>query len=110
MGVGPGTGSAGIQQDLDFLLYYRTVQEKIKQAWSFGAGANDLTATVDFEIGPDGNLNGVKIAKSSNDPAFDESVLRAIRRAAPFPAPPEKFRAEFSQGIEARFQLSELKS
>ena len=68
MGVGSGAGSAGIQQDLDFLLYYRTVQEKIKQAWSFGAGTNDLTATVDFEIGADGGLGGVKIAKSSNDP------------------------------------------
>jgi outer membrane biosynthesis protein TonB len=31
-GVGAGTGSEGIQQDLDFLLYYQTVQKKIKEA------------------------------------------------------------------------------
>jgi hypothetical protein len=37
-------------------------------------------------------------------------VIRAIRRAAPFPAPPEKFRDQFSAGIKAVFQLGELKS
>jgi periplasmic protein TonB len=110
MGIGPGTGSAGIQQDLDFLLYYQTVQEQIKKAWSFYGGSNDLTATVDFSIGPDGALTAVKIGKSSNDSAFDDSVIRAIRRAAPFPAPPDKYRDRFSAGIEALFQLGELKS
>ncbi|MGH7924697.1 MAG: TonB family protein [Candidatus Binatus sp.] len=109
-GVGPGTGSAGILQDPEFLLYYKTVQDQIKRAWSFTGGSNDLTATVNFAIGPDGALNGLKIGTSSNDPAFDDSVIRAIRRAAPFPAPPEKFRDQFSAGIKAVFQLGELKS
>ncbi|MDO8433693.1 MAG: cell envelope integrity protein TolA [Candidatus Binatus sp.] len=110
MGIGPGTGSAGIQQDLDFLLYYQTVQDQIKKAWNFYGGSNELTATVDFSIGPDGALTAVKIGKSSKDSAFDDSVIRAIRRAAPFPPPPDKFRDRFGAGIEALFQLGELKS
>jgi len=65
---------------------------------------------VDFAIGPDGTLMGAKIGTSSNDPAFDDSVIRAIRRAAPFPPPPDKFRDQFSSGIKALFQLGELKS
>jgi TonB family protein len=109
-GVGPGTGSAGILQDPEFLLYYKTVQDQIKKAWTFTGGSNDLTATVNFAIGPDGTLTGLKIGTSSNDPAFDDSVMRAIRRAAPFPSPPEKFRDQFSAGIKAVFQLGELKS
>jgi TonB family protein len=109
-GVGPGEGSAGILQDPEFILYYKTVQDQIKKAWSFTGGSNDLTATVDFAIGPDGALHNLKIGTSSNDPAFDDSVLRAIRRAAPFPAPPEKFRDQFSSGINAVFQLGQLKS
>jgi TonB family protein len=109
-GVGAGTGSAGIQQDLDFLLYYRTVQEKIKKAWSFTGGSGDLTATVDFSIANDGTLTSVKIAKGSNDTSFDDSVIRAIRAAAPFPPPPQKYRSEFNQGIEALFKLGELKA
>jgi protein TonB len=109
-GVGPGEGSEGILKDPEFLLYYTTVQDQIKKAWSFTGGSNDLTATVDFAIGPDGTLTVAKIGTSSNDSAFDDSVIRAIRRAAPFPAPPEKFRDQFSSGIKAVFQLGELKS
>jgi len=109
-GVGPGKGSEGILKDPEFLLYYNTVQDQIKKAWSFTGGSNDLTATVDFAIGPDGTLHNAKIGASSNDSAFDDSVIRAIRRAAPFPPPPDKFRDQFSEGIEAKFQLGELKS
>ena len=109
-GVGGGKGSVGILQDAEFILYYKTVQEEIKKSWTFTGGANDLTATVNFAIGPDGALTAVKIGTSSNDSAFDDSVIRAIRRAAPFPAPPEKFRDQFSSGIKALFQLGELKS
>jgi TonB family protein len=109
-GIGSGEGSAGILKDPEFLLYYKAVQDQIKKAWTFTGGSNDLTATVSFAIGPDGALLGLKIGTSSNDGAFDDSVIRAIRRAAPFPAPPEKFRDDFSSGIEARFKLGELKS
>jgi TonB family protein len=109
-GVGSGTGSVGMLQDPAFLLYYQTVQDRIKKAWNFTGGTSDLTATVDFSIGADGALTGVKVATGSNDSAFDESVIRAIRRAAPFPPPPDKYRSEFTQGIEARFSLGDLKS
>ena len=109
-GVGPGTGSVGMLQDPDFLLYYQAVQDKIKKAWSFMGGSPDLTATVDFSIGPDGSLSWTRLATGSKDSAFDDSVLRAIKRAAPFPAPPEKYRTEFMRGIEAQFALGDLKS
>jgi len=109
-GVGPGTGSAGIQQDAGFLLYYQEVQKQIKDAWSYAGDNPDLTATVTFGINPDGSLNSIKVATSSRDPAFDDSVVRAIRRASPFAPPPEKYRAQFSAGVEAVFKLSELSS
>jgi TonB family protein len=109
-GVGSGTGSEGMLQDPAFVLYYQAVQDKIKKAWSFMGGSSDLTATVDFSIGPDGALTGLKLAAGSKDSAFDDSVLRAIRRAAPFPAPPDKYRSEFMQGIEAQFALGDLRS
>ena len=109
-GVGPGTGSEGIQQDAGFLLYYQQVQKKIKDAWSFTGDNPELTATVTFGINPDGSLNAIKVTDSSRDPSFDDSVVRAIRRAAPFPPPPEKYRAQFWQGIQAVFKLGELNS
>jgi protein TonB len=109
-GVGSGTGSAGILKDPEFLLYYQKVQERIKDAWSFSSGSKDLTTTVDFAIGADGKLNGIGVAHSSNNASFDQSVLRAIRRAAPFPPPPQRYRDQFGQGVEAVFKLGDLKS
>jgi len=109
-GVGTGKGSMGIQQDPQFLLYYQTVQDRIKKAWNYVGGSGDLTTSVTFAIGSDGALTGVKLTQSSRDPAFDDSVIRAIRRAAPFPPPPEKYRSEFGEGIDADFKLGELKS
>jgi len=109
-GVGPGEIGGGIQQDPEFLLYYQTVQDRVKKAWSFSGGNSELTTTVSFAIGPDGNLTGVKITHSSLDSAFDDSVIRAIRHAAPFPPPPGKYRSQFAEGVEAVFKLGELSS
>jgi TonB family protein len=110
MGVGGGEGSLGIQQDPEFLLYYQTVQDKIKKAWAFAGSNPELTAIVTFGINPDGTLNSVKVTTSSSDPSFDDSVVRAIRRAAPFGAPPEKYRDQFGRGVEAEFKLGEMES
>jgi TonB family protein len=109
-GVGPGSGSLGILRDQEFLLYYQKVQERIKDAWSFASGGADLTTTVNFAIGPDGSLRGLELAHSSHNASFDESVERAIRRAAPFPPPPERYRDQFAQGVQAVFKLGELRS
>ncbi len=108
-GVGPGEGSMGTVEDLQFLLYFRTVQQRVKDAWTFPGGSNELSADVEFSISADGTLNSVKIAKSSGDSAFDDSVLRAIRRAAPFPPPPDRYRSQFSD-VVSTFKLGELKS
>src|SRR5260370_22931444 len=72
-GVGPGEGSEGILKDPEFLLYYTTVQDQIKKAWSFTGGSNDLTATVEFAIGPDWNLTVAEIGTSSHDRPLDDS-------------------------------------
>ena len=108
-GIGPGEGSMGKLEDLQYLLYFRTVQQRVKDAWTFPGGSNDLHADVEFSIGADGTLNSVKIAKGSGDSAFDDSVLRALRRAAPFPPPPDRYRSQFSD-VVATFKLGDLKS
>ncbi|MGO9267435.1 MAG: TonB family protein [Candidatus Binataceae bacterium] len=107
-GVGPGNGSAGIQQDAGFLLYYQEVQKKIRAAWSFAGDNPDLTATVTFGINPDGSLNSIRVTESSRDPSFDDSVVRAIRRAAPFPPTPGQYRNQFADGLPAIFKLGDL--
>jgi TonB family protein len=110
MGVGPGNGSAGMLQDPGFVMYYQDMQDRIRRAWSYAGGSADLAATVKFGINPDGSLNSLKVTQSSRDPAFDDSVARAIRAAAPFGAPPEKYREAFAGGVPAIFKLSELQA
>jgi TonB family protein len=110
MGVGSGTGSAGMLQDPGFVMYYQDVQDRIKKAFSFAGGSPDLSATVTFGINPDGTLNSLKVSQRSGDPAFDDSVARAIRAAAPFGPPPEKYREAFAGGVPAIFKLSELEA
>jgi TonB family protein len=108
-GVGQGQGSSGIQTDPAFLYYYRAVRERIKRRWTFYGGNSELTTIVTFSIDANGNVTSTRIVRSSNDRAFDNSVVRAIRSAGPFPAPPEKYRDQFQQGIEAVFKLGELR-
>lgn len=51
-------------------------------------------AVVAFELSPKGRVLSARIARSSGDPAMDQSVVQAVRRSEPFPKPPE--------GIEER--------
>jgi len=107
-GLGAGAGSAGIQQNAEFLLYCQSVKKKIQDAWNFAGRNSKLTATVTVGINPDGSLNAVRVSDASQDPAFDDSVVRAIRLAAPFPAPPEKYRPQFVDGVPVIFNLGAL--
>ncbi len=109
-GVGAGTGSAGILQSAEFLLYCQTVKKKIQDAWNFAGKDPKLTATVTVGINPDGSLNAVRVSDASRAPSFDDSVVRAIRLAAPFPPPPEKYRAPFADGVPVIFNLGALKN
>ncbi len=107
-GVGAGTGSAGILQSADFLLYCQMVKKRIQDTWNFAGKNPKLTATVTVGINPDGSLNAVRVSDASRDPAFDDSVVRAIRLAAPFPPPPEQYRNQFADGVPVIFNLGAL--
>jgi TonB family protein len=109
-GVGAGTGSAGVLENAEFLLYCQTVKKRIQDAWNFAGRNPKLTATVTVGINTDGSLNAVRVSDASRDPGFDDSVVRAIRLAAPFPPPPEKYRAQFAGGVPVIFNLGALEN
>jgi TonB family protein len=109
-GVGAGTGSSGILQNAEFLLYCQTIKKRIQDAWNFAGKNSQLTATVTVGINADGSLNAVRVSDASSDPAFDDSVVRAIRLAAPFPPPPEKYRTQFAGGVPVIFNLGALEN
>ncbi len=70
--------------------YYALVQERVWSEWvfpDFGSGKG-LETVVDIRIYRDGRVKVQGVRKSSGNPLFDRSVLRAISKASPLPPPP----------------------
>lgn len=47
-----------------------------------------IIATVSFTVDGSGNLNGVRLVKSSGYDELDQNAISMVQRAAPFPGPP----------------------
>ena len=58
------------------------------------------SAFVAFTVGLHGELEDLRIAKSSRSARFDRDALKVVRRAAPFPVPPPGVNRSFSVEIE----------
>ncbi|WP_306151301.1 TonB family protein [Roseovarius sp. MMSF_3281] len=59
-------------------------------------------SVVAFRISANGALGSVSLARSSGSSALDRAALRLVRRAAPFPKPPQGARRSFSIQIKGR--------
>ena len=77
--TGPGTADGG---------YIQKVAAKIKSNTSFNVPASlegNPPVIYDVELLPDGTLRNIRKRKSSGIAGFDEAVLRAIEKSAPYP-------------------------
>lgn len=79
----------------DAASYAKTVMKKIARLKRKAAPAKGKT-TVGFEIAGDGSLKRVVVLASSGSAPLDQIAQDHIRRAAPFPAPPEGAGRRFS--------------
>jgi TonB family protein len=63
-----------------------------------------LQALVLLKIRPDGAMDTVQLAGSSGNDLFDDAVLAAVKKAAPFPPPPAHLRDSLrTEGVVLRF-------
>ena len=91
---GKGFGG-GVGRSPEWLAYYNRLTAYVKKGWNWhDAGAN-ISGSVSFNIAPDGKVSGVKLNESSGDTAFDNSIIRAVNRANPVPAPPPSVYEDF---------------
>ena len=82
------TGSQGMLTQGAGVDYYSIVIQKIRQQWIFPESLEkDLETVVAIKIARDGSVTIERIERSSGNPLFDRSVLRAINRANPLPPP-----------------------
>jgi colicin import membrane protein len=98
-----GRGGGNVVKGADFLMYQAKIVSMIRENWAWPGQKGQLKALVRFGIKENGEIVGMKIAEPSGDQAFDESILRALRKSSPLPAPPENYRKDFSQ-VEMNFQ------
>lgn len=61
-------------------LYNDNVLAKVREIWA-GAHLNDEAVQISFEITPPGNLNNLKIHKTSGKPDVDQAALNAFLSA-----------------------------
>ena len=100
--VKPAAGTA--VRGLPFLLYTRQVKQRVRDSWIVAQEKPGVSAVVRFGILPSGDIVAIELARGSGDRVFDESVLRAVKKADPLPPPPEAYRHEFTrQKVEVVF-------
>ena len=93
---GSPAGVASLALDVSnfpFTWYLQQVQRKVTEKWvqptrTTGPG---LRVVVLFEIARDGQVTSSKVEQSSGNSWYDQSALRAIVEANPFPPLPEGF-------------------
>lgn len=92
-------------------LYYALIWSKIKSQWALPPGIkpeDNRETTISMQILRNGILVDAKFEKRSGNKYFDESAMRAIQKASPYPHLPEWIR-DNSIEIGIRFHSSDLK-
>jgi TonB family protein len=78
------TGKGSISDD-----YYTKIRNQIWQQWVYpDTGKKDLEAIISIRIMKDGTISMQKIEKSSGNPLFDKSAIKALTKANPLSPPP----------------------
>jgi len=107
---GPGGSASGSPPLLDIRLneYYNEIWAKIKKGWtipeSLSVKKEDWEAIVVLTIERDGKLQKSWFEKRSGNNLYDQSAVRAIKRAEPFPPLPKEW-SEKTLEIGIRFHL-----
>jgi colicin import membrane protein len=96
----PAGGPAGLGQLVspEVARWMRDVKMHVTRAWILEPGfrLQALETQIEVELGPTGEVLGMRITRSSGNPWYDESVERAIQKASPLPAPPDAGEWPFS--------------
>ena len=96
----PAAGPSGLGQVVspEMMRWLQDVKAHVTRAWILEPGfrMQRLETQLEVELGPTGEVLGMRITQSSGNPWYDESVERAIQKASPLPAPPDAGEWPFS--------------
>ncbi len=114
-----GTGNKPLKvlpSNPEYLKYQAQVRWKIMRQWivpvKFTEEGSRLSARLEVMINMDGDVVSIRWASSSGNASFDQSAMRAVKKASPFPKPPDKmaweaynegFLVDFDPRIKAKY-------
>jgi TonB family protein len=92
-----GSGSSGGGDSAGYLKgHYEYIKKRIGQHLVYSPQAKRMgiqgVVTVAFVIEKDGRARDIAVRKTSGHESLDESALKAVRNASPFPPPPDAAR------------------
>ncbi len=107
--AGLGGKSVGLildQADFEYHWYRARLEDALTANWRkpVYTSRETRTATVHFVIHVSGEVREVQLINSSGDPTFDQSVLRAVYGAAPYPKFPPAYEGK-QLGVLYTFEL-----
>ena len=107
--LGKGGRGGGLVKGIDFIIYKNRMEDTIKRNWVWpGQRSNrKLGVTVRWSVKDNGEIVGLKIVQPSGDPAYDDSVVRAVRKSSPLPPVPEGLAKDFAE-VEYTFRPEDL--
>jgi colicin import membrane protein len=106
------SSSGDAEMDAKMRAYYAMIWSRIKGRWALPQGilpGEVLETVIDVTILRSGAVTGMDFEKRSGNRYFDESALKAIRKAVPFPPLPAWI-SDGSLDVGIRFHSSELRS
>ncbi len=106
----PATSSGNAEMSMRMKVYYSMIWSRIKEQWALPRGIlpdNNLEAIIGAKILRNGKLTDWNFEKKSGNKYFDESVVKAIKKASPFPPLPEWLDDSMIE-LGIRFHSSEL--
>ncbi|HUH66843.1 MAG TPA: energy transducer TonB [Syntrophales bacterium] len=106
----PGQASAG-ESDAKLDTYYRQIWSRIKGKWALPQGIlarQNVEAIIQARIQRNGTVSDLSFEQRSGNRYFDESAMKAIKKASPFPPLPDSIR-DSSIDVGIRFHSSEFR-
>ena len=94
-GAGGGTATGGLKSR--YPAYYSIIHDRVKDNWEYPEGFDykKVSVIVSIKIDRSGSLLELLLEESSGNKRFDESLMNAVQKAAPFPPLPHEFEGKY---------------
>lgn len=105
--IGGNSMGGGVVRPPEFFTYRDLLQRHVKHEWRWYDNRVNLVTQVAFELDPDGTMRNMRIVTGSGNREFDDSVMRALVKANPAPAPPASIYQQYFKTVTTYFDPRE---